>query len=166
MTSDGDAEPTFTIARTFAVPVDGLWAAWTTPGSLTQWIGPEGTTSTVQHFALTPGGLFHSRMDTPGGPMWSRFVYRVVDPPHRLVWAHAFADAEANVVRAPMSPTWPLELLTTVIFDAEDLQTRLTLTWEPLDATEPERQTFEAAMPGMEIGWSGSFDRLAAFLAQ
>ena len=164
MTSNGDGQRTFTISRTFAAPPDRVWAAWTDVAALTRWLGPAGTTSTVEHVDLRPGGLFHSRVDTPDGPMWTRFVYRAVEPPRRLVCAHAFSDASAHAVRAPFSPTWPLELLTTVCLEADGAQTGLTLTWEPLDASEAERQTFEAAMPGMAGGWTGSFDRLAAFL--
>jgi uncharacterized protein YndB with AHSA1/START domain len=57
--------------------------------------------------------------------------------------------------------------LTTVTFDeAPGSKTKLTLRWSPLDATEEERNTFDAAHDGMRGGWAGTFDQLAAYLGR
>ena len=108
---------------------------------LAQWFGPKGVTTTVLRHELEPGGMLHARMDRPdGGTMWARFVYRAVEPPARLVWAHAFGDAAGNAVPSPFGGAWPLELLTTVTFEpACGEATRVTLRWSPIDATAEER---------------------------
>jgi len=38
--------------------------------------------------------------------------------------------------------------------------------WAPINAAEPERDTFGAAQDGMRKGWTGTFDQLAEYLAK
>ena len=160
-----DPGPDFVITRLFQAPRERVWDAWTQPAILAQWFGPKGVTTTVLRHELWPGGMLHARMDRPdGGTMWARFLYRAVEPPARLVWAHAFGDAAGNAVPSPFGGPWPLELLTTVTFEAADEATRVTLRWSPIDATAEERAAFAAAMPSMEGGWGGSFEQLDQFL--
>jgi uncharacterized protein YndB with AHSA1/START domain len=160
--SDG---PVFNVTRVFKAPRELVWKAWTDPALFTQWFGPKGVTTTVLRFELEPGGIAHSRMDTPDGQrMWAKFVYREIEPPSRLVWEHSFADADANIIRGPFDDTWPLRLLATLLFTDEGADTRITLTWWPMDATDTERATFEATIPSMSMGWGGTFDRLDDFL--
>ncbi len=79
---------------------------------------------------------------------------------------HSFSDEKGDLTRHPLSATWPLELLTTVTFEqAPGSKTKLTLQWSPINATEEERKTFDAAQEGMKGGWTGSFDQLDAYLA-
>jgi uncharacterized protein YndB with AHSA1/START domain len=65
-----------------------------------------------------------------------------------------------------MSPTWPLEMLSTFRFDDEGGRTRLTVQWSLMEANEAERETFENAREGMKQGWSGTMDQLADYLAK
>jgi uncharacterized protein YndB with AHSA1/START domain len=65
-----------------------------------------------------------------------------------------------------MSATWPLQMLTTVMFKEEDGKTLLTVEWVPLHPTDEEKQTFDGAHEGMKMGWGGTFDQLADFLAK
>jgi uncharacterized protein YndB with AHSA1/START domain len=98
--------------------------------------------------------------------MWAKFAYREVVAPERLVWVHSFSDEAGGLTRHPLSPTWPLQLLTTVTLeDAPGGKTKLTLRWSPLNATAEEQQTFDAAHDSMRGGWAGSFERLEAYLA-
>lgn len=157
----------FRISRRFAAPRQRVWDAWTKPDLLSEWFGPKGVTTTVKAFDLRPGGILHARMDTPDGHvMWAKFVYREVTPPSRLAWVHAFADADGHVARSPFGGPWPLELLTTVNFEEDGDGTRVTLAWQPLEATEEERQAFAAATDSMTGGWTGSFEQLDAYLAK
>ena len=66
-----------------------------------------------------------------------------------------------------LQPRWMRKsLLTTITFEeAPGDKTRLTLRWSPINATEEERKTFDAAHDGMQGGWTGSFDQLDAYLA-
>jgi uncharacterized protein YndB with AHSA1/START domain len=156
----------FSITRMFDAPRQLVWRAWTDPKLMSQWFGPKGVTTDVLRLELHPGGVLHSRMRTPdGNVMWGKFVYREVEEPSRLVWVHSFSDEKGSVTRAPFADTWPLELLTTVVFEEQGRQTKITLTWVPLNATPEERKTFEENMQSMNGGWSGSFDQLDQFLA-
>lgn len=158
--------PEFVITRRFEAGIARVWDAWTRPDQLARWYGPKGTTTTVLAFDLRPGGMLHTRMETPGGAMWARFIYREIDPPHRLAWAQGFADADANLAPSPFGGPWPPELLTTVVFAAEGDATRITLTWAPLDATPEEEDAFAALMSSMTQGWTGSLDQLEELLSE
>ena len=158
--------PRFTITRAFAAPRDRVWDAWTRPEALAAWFGPKGTSGTVLAFDLRPGGEWRGRMDMPdGGAMFSKFIFRAIEPKSRLVWVHGFADAEGNRVRAPFAEHFPLELLSIVRFADEGAGTRVDVDWTPLDATPEEEAFFANMMASMHGGWSGSFDQLDEFLA-
>ena len=167
MTASGEApDDTFVMTRVFNAPRLRVWDAWTKPEQFAQWFGPKGTRATVRTLDLRPGGTMHASMESPGGRMWAKFVYREVVAPSRLVWVHSFSDEHAAITRAPFfDGNWPLELLATVTFADEGAGTRVTLTWTPLNATEIERQTFVANRPSMTHGWTGTFEQLDAFLA-
>ncbi|MFO1089053.1 MAG: SRPBCC domain-containing protein [Hyphomicrobiales bacterium] len=159
--------PRFTITRTFNAPRARVWAAWTKPEALAQWFGPKGSSGTILAFDLRPGGAWRGRMETPdGGAMYSKFVFREIEPMSRLVWVHGFADADGNRIRAPFAAQFPLEMLTTVLFSDDGAGTKVTLTWTPLDATPEEEAFFASMMASMNGGWSGSFDQLDVFLAE
>ena len=158
--------PRFTITRAFAAPRPRVWEAWTDPEAIAQWFGPKGTCGTVLAFDLRPGGEWRGRMDLPdGSAMYSKFVFREIEPMSRLVWVHGFADAEGNRIRAPFAERFPLEMLTTVLFTDEGEGTRIELSWIPLDSSPEEEAFFAGMMESMNGGWSGSFDQLDEFLA-
>jgi len=159
--------PRFTITRAFAAPRARVWDAWTRPEALAQWFGPKGTCGSILAFDLRPGGEWRGRMDMPdgGGTMYSKFVFREIEPMSRLVWVHGFADAEGNRIRAPFAEQFPLEMLTVVQFADEGEGTRVDVSWTPLDATPEEEAFFVSMMASMNGGWSGSFEQLDEFLA-
>jgi uncharacterized protein YndB with AHSA1/START domain len=158
--------PRFTITRAFAAPRARVWDAWTRPEALAAWFGPKGTCGTVLAFDLRPGGEWRGRMDMPdGGAMYSKFVFREIEPMSRLVWVHGFADSEGNRIRAPFAERFPLEMLTTVLFSDEGEGTRIELSWTPLDSSPEEEAFIASMMESMNGGWSGSFDQLDALLA-
>lgn len=98
--------------------------------------------------------------------MWGRAVYREVVRPERLVYVQSFSDESGGITRAPFfDGRWPLEMLTTVVFEEDGDGTRVTLTWSPIDPADDERANFIGNIPSMHGGWGGSFDRLDAFLS-
>ena len=158
--------PSFTITRAFGASRARVWDAWTRPEALAQWFGPKGASSTLLTFDLRPGGEWRSQMEMPGGgAMYSKFVFREIEPLSRLVWVHGFADAAGNRIRAPFAEQFPLDILTSVLFADEGDGTRVELSWTPLDATPEEEAFFANMMASMNDGWSGSFDQLGEFLA-
>jgi uncharacterized protein YndB with AHSA1/START domain len=158
---------TFEIKRVFAAPRERIWDAWTRPEQFARWFGPKGTSAEVHHFDLRPGGSLHSRLEAADGSvMWGKNIYREIDAPRRLVWEQSFSNAAAEIVPAPFPMPWPLRMLTTVLLDETDGGTLMTLTWEPIDATDEERASFIGMMASMTGGWTGTFDQLDAFLAE
>jgi len=157
----------FVISRVFDAPRDLVWKCFTEPERMKEWFGPKGSVLVAWTMDLRIGGTYHGAMRAGDGPvMWAKFVYCEIVEPERLVWVHSFSDEAGGLTRHPLSPTWPLELLTTVtLADAPGGKTKLTLSWSPLNASEEERKTFDAAHDGMRGGWGGSFERLDAYLA-
>lgn len=157
----------FVIARTFAAPREQVWKAWTDPDAFRQWFGPKGCTVTDVKMDVRPGGSCHCCVRSPDGrEMWGKFIYREIAAPARLVYAQHFSDKSGGIARHPLSPSWPLQMLTTVTFDGQEGKTALTVRWEPVNPADEERKTFDAAHEGMNQGWGGSFDQLAAYLAR
>jgi uncharacterized protein YndB with AHSA1/START domain len=156
----------FVISRSFDAPRHLVWQCFTEPERMTQWWGPKGSVIVASKMDLRVGGTYLGAMRAPDGRvMWAKFVYREIAAPERLVWVHSFSDEAGGLTRHPLSPTWPLEMLTTVIFEAAAPgKTKVTLRWSPLNATVEEQKTFDAAHDGMRGGWSGTFERLEAYL--
>jgi len=157
----------FVISRVFNAPRDLVWQCFTDPERMKEWWGPKGSTIVASKIDFRVGGTYHGAMRAGDGPvMRAKFVYRDIAAPERLVWVHSFSDEAGGVTRHPMSPTWPLEMLTTVTF-AEEAggKTKVNLRWSPLHATAEEQATFNAAHDSMQGGWGGTFERLDAYLA-
>ncbi|MGA2583589.1 MAG: SRPBCC domain-containing protein [Tepidisphaeraceae bacterium] len=160
-------ERDFVISRVFDAPRDLVFSAWTEPNRLAQWFGPKGCTIRVAKMEMRPGGVLHSCMKTPDGrEMWGKWVIREVVPPRRLVFVNSFSNEEGGMTRHPLSPTWPLQMLTTVTFVEQDGKTEITLRWIPINSTDVENKTFDAGRDSMNMGWGGTFDQLDAYLAQ
>ena len=160
------AQREFVISRVFNAPRELVWKAWTERERLMQWFGPKGFTMTAAMLDFRPGGVFHYCLRSPDGKeMWGKFVYREIVAPERIVLVNSFSDAKGGLTRHPMSPTWPLEMLSTTTFVEHEGKTTLTVLWAPLNPTEEERKTFDAAHDGMRQGWTGTMDQLAAYLA-
>ena len=163
-----EAKKDFVVSRVFDAPREKVWRCFTEPERMKAWFGPKGSTVVASKMDLRVGGTYHGALRAGDGPvMWAKFVYRKVVPPQRLVWEHSFSDEAGGLTRHPLSPTWPLKLLTTVTFEdagAGAGKTKLTLRWSPLDATAEEQNTFDAAHDGCRAGWSGSFEQLDAYL--
>jgi uncharacterized protein YndB with AHSA1/START domain len=101
-----------------------------------------------------------------GGRMWGKFFFRELTPPSRIVWLNCFSDPDGKVTRAPFPGEWPEQMLNTVTFEqATPDRTTLTLRSVPLDASAAEIQTFADHLADMNMGWTGTFDQLAAHLA-
>jgi uncharacterized protein YndB with AHSA1/START domain len=157
----------FVTSRVFDAPRDLVWQCFAEPERMQEWWGPKGSMIVASKMDFRVGGTYLGAMRAPDGQvMWAKFIYREIVAPERLVWVHSFSDEAGGVTRHPMSPTWPLKLLTTVTLEENPGgKTKLTLRWSPLEATEDERKTFDAAHDSMRGGWGGTFERLDAYLA-
>jgi uncharacterized protein YndB with AHSA1/START domain len=157
----------FIISRTFDAPRELLWKAWSERARLMEWFGPKGFKMPAAKMDFRPGGSFHYCMESPdGNEMWGKFIYREISVPEKIVLVNSFSDESGGIIRHPMSATWPLEMLSTFTLAEENGRTTATVHWVPLNPTEEERKTFDAAHDGMKQGWTGTFDQLAAYLAK
>jgi uncharacterized protein YndB with AHSA1/START domain len=157
----------FVITRVFNAPPATLWQCFTEPERMKEWWGPKGSVIVASKMDFRVGGTYLGAMQSPDGQvMWAKFIYREIVAPKLLKWVHSFSNEAGGVTRHPMAPTWPLEMLTTVTFeDAPGGKTKLTLVWSPINASDEEQKTFDAARDGMTGGWAGAFERLDAYLA-
>ncbi len=157
----------FVIRRVFDAPRTLVWWAWTDLKQLQQWFGPKGFIRGGGSLDLRPGGVFHYSMAAPTGQaMWGKWIFKEIVPPEKLVFISSFSDAKGGVTRHPMSPTWPLEMLTTTTLTERRGKTTLTLRWAPYGASADETRTFDAARDSMNQGWTGTLDQLTAHLAK
>jgi uncharacterized protein YndB with AHSA1/START domain len=159
--------PDFVISRVFDAPRKLVWAAFTEPERMKEWWGPKGCKVIASTMDMRPGGIYHYGMQTPdGATMWGKFVFREIAPPQRLVFVNSFSDEAGGITRHPMSPTWPLETLSTLTFEDEPGgKTKVTIRWAPHNASDEERNTFDTSHDGMRKGWGGTMDQLAKYLA-
>ena len=157
----------FVLSRVFDAPRDLVWKCFTDPARMTEWWGPKDVKVVKAAMDLRVGGTYHYGMQTPDGKvMWGRMVFREITPPERLVFINSFSDEAGGLGRHPLAPTWPLEMYS--IYTFEELpggKTRFTVSWLPHNATEEEKKTFDAGRASMTGGWSGTMDKLEAYLA-
>jgi uncharacterized protein YndB with AHSA1/START domain len=143
--------PELVMTHVFHAPRPLVFAAWTERQHLERWQGaPEGMTVTTEEADVRPGGTFRICMRSPDGEEhWLQGVYREVVPPERLVFTHAWLDAE----KRPGTET-----LVTITFTERGGTTELTL-----------RQTgfaSGASRDGHREGWASTFRRLSAYLTE
>ena len=158
----------FVIARVFDAPRERLWEVFTQAEHLKEWWSPTGFTMIAANIDLRPGGVFHCGLRAVDGyKMWGKFVYREIVPPERLVFVNSFSNPAGGVTRHPIVPTWPMETLITVTFDEEPGgKSKLNVRWAAHNANEVEQKTFDASHVGMKATWTGTLDRLGAYLAK
>jgi uncharacterized protein YndB with AHSA1/START domain len=156
----------FVITRVFDAPRDLVWQAFTEARHLEHWWGPKGFKMLSCKLDLRPGGIFHYGMQAPDGSvMWGKWVFREIVAPERLTIVISFSDENAGITRHPWAPVWPAEMLGTTTFTAQGRKTLLTTRTIAFNATEDERNAFEAGFEGMEQGFTGTFDQFEAYLA-
>lgn len=142
------------LTRFFRAPRELVWRAWTEVDQLKEWWGPKVFTNPRCEADVRPGGLIHIDMRAPDGmvyPMGGEFEETV--PPEKLVFLTWALDANGD----PMFTN-----RNTVLFVEADGGTELRLHVKVLSATAAAPQYLK----GMREGWSGSFEKLAAWLEQ
>jgi uncharacterized protein YndB with AHSA1/START domain len=157
----------FVINRSFDAPIETVFAIWTSPEHLSQWLAPTGFQMRFIKADIKPGGNTLFLMSDGGIAFYGRAEYLKIASPGRIVYTQQFCDEDGKVSRHPMAPTWPETMLTTVDLSEEGAgRTRVTVTCEPYGATTPEElEVFIQSKAGMTQGWTGSFDKLDAYLS-
>jgi uncharacterized protein YndB with AHSA1/START domain len=156
----------FVISREFNAPRELVWKAWTEPEHMKQWWGPKGAVVGYIKMDLRVGGTHHYCMRFAEQEIWGLQYYREIIERERMVFVNSFSDEHGGTTRHPMSPAWPLELLTTVTFKEHNGRTTVTIEWIPINATAAEIQTFDEGRASMNQGWGGTLDQLADYMAR
>ena len=149
MTDAVDPNPVLRITRMFDAKPERIYAAFTKPGELEKWFGPEGVRCVVHEIDPRPGGDYSFTMRNENGdehPLSG--VFEEVIENEKLVYTWIWELGEIAGVKTRV----------TLDFKAVDDGTELTLTHELLPS--------EKAVDMHNIGWSGSFDCLAVELTR
>ena len=128
------------LSRRFKAPREAVFRAFTDPGELAQWFGPEGVGVNNVKIDLRPGGAYSLAFNqADGGSHGLSGVYREISPPERLVmtWVWDHGDLAG------------IETLVTLEFTAAGGETELTLTHEKLPS--------QNALDLHNQGWISSF---------
>jgi uncharacterized protein YndB with AHSA1/START domain len=154
----------FVIARSFDAPIERVYEMWTDPEHFAQWLPPTGATLRFLRSEPRVGGtsLYVMTM-ADGAVMHGRLSYRTLEKPGRIVYEQQFCDENEQIIRAPFFENWPRTMLTTIELVAESSnRTRISLRWEPLEASAADIAEFVKQRGSMTMGWTGSFDKLEA----
>lgn len=144
------AAPRLVIRRKFAAPRARVWAAWTQPEQMKQWVGPGEITAPEIESDLRVGGAYRIVMLRPDGERWPvRGVFREVKEPERLSYTWRWEED---------SPELEHETLVTVEFHDLGNETELELTHEQFAAEE--------SRDGHQDGWNGALDKLGKFVSR
>jgi uncharacterized protein YndB with AHSA1/START domain len=169
LTMESAKKDVFVINRSFDAPLNLMFEMFNDPKHVSNWLPPTGFNMNYLKADIKPGGTSFYCMSGAGGmKMYGKAVYQEVSKPNRLVYTQYFCDENENITRHPMAPTWPEAMKTTVALIAEgENKTRVCITWEVVGAaTDVERETFHKGKGSMTQGWTGSFDKLEAYLGQ
>ena len=161
------AQETFAveITRTFRMPVDPLYSAWTDAAVLRQWWGPTGFTCPVAETDVRAGGVSLVAMRAPAefgaGDIHNTWTYTVVEPNQQLEFESRFATPDGVSItpaEAGIPGAVPEVVPHVLIF------TRLDENQSQLSVTEsgyPDAETRDMSRAGMDQ----CLDKLAAVLA-
>jgi uncharacterized protein YndB with AHSA1/START domain len=144
MATTAAVKPSLTIKRRFNAPPEKVYAAWTDPKKLGQWMGPTGTQRVEAECDLRVGGRYAIKMVMPDDEHNVGGVYRAIVPNEKLSFTWAWRSTPER------------ESLVTVTFKKDGDGTIMTLLHE---------QFFdEDARDRHNAGWTGTMDKLEKFL--
>jgi|SRR5690349_9583768 len=160
------AKPPFTFQYTFDAPKHLVFDAFGNAEALNEWWGPVESRNSVVKLDFRPGGIFHFSMQAKDGSMsYGRMLFKTIQPHDLLEFSNAFADENANVVKAPFDIPLPLEIHYKIIFTEVKGKTTIHMTGEA-DGSEAEVAGFTSIFAGMEMGFGASFKQLSKYLAK
>ncbi|HUP97151.1 MAG TPA: SRPBCC domain-containing protein [Usitatibacter sp.] len=80
---------TFETSREIPASVDQVFAAFSQPGRLSRWWGPQGFTNTFEICEFAPGGRWLYVMHGPDGHRYpNESVFAEIESPHKVVIHH------------------------------------------------------------------------------
>ncbi|MBL7931333.1 MAG: SRPBCC domain-containing protein [Bacteroidia bacterium] len=148
------------IKRTFNLPIDKVWAAWSEPEDFKKWWGPNDFTCPEAHIDFRVGGKIHACMKNKndGKETWSTGIYREIVPHKKIVVTDNFADEEGNVItpaEAGMPGDWGTEPVISLELNKNNDQTEMVLTHSGIPS-DMQNDCID--------GWNQCFDKLQKFV--
>ena len=146
-TQEVQAPISLKITRTFPVPREKVFKAWTEAEALKRWFAPSDKYVTrIPVLEVRPGGRYRVEMETEGKAHIVVGTYREVKPPEKLVFTWKWETEPQHG-----------DTLVTIEFLDRGGKTEVILTHEkfPSDAARDEHNK----------GWTGCFDRLGQFVS-
>lgn len=138
------------ISRALDTPRPIVFKAWTDPGRLVRWWGPQGFKTPFCKMDVREGGAWRICMRSPEGTdHWVQGIFREVVAPERLAFTWAWEDADGK----PGDET-----LVTVDFTEQAGKTRLVMHQGAFDSA--------STRDAHEGGWSSCLDRLDEYLRE
>ena len=143
------APVSLTLTRLYDAPRELVFRCWTEPEHLRRWCAPHGFTIPESEGELRPGGAWRATMRAPDGTEHRLTgVYREIVPPERLVFSHAWLDADGQA---------GVETVVTMTLEDRGGRTFLTLVQSGFESA--------ASRDGHAGGWGETLERLAGHLA-
>jgi uncharacterized protein YndB with AHSA1/START domain len=144
-----DPELDLLLERVVDVPVEAVWAAWTTPEHLMKWFTPQPWKTVECDIDLRPGGVFRTVMQGPDGQeVDSAGCYLEVVENERLV----FTDALGPGYR----PTGEPFMTAVITMEAKGAGTRYRAVAKHCNPEVRERHE----RMGFHDGWGAALDQL------
>jgi uncharacterized protein YndB with AHSA1/START domain len=141
------SEFAFELHRSLHVPPARAFEAFTDPGKLAQWWGPQGFAIPAVQFEPRVGNRYRIEMQPPeGDPFFLAGEFRAVDPPHRLAFTFRWEEPDPDDV----------ENVVELGFRGTDETTELSVRQGPF--------TTEARRALHREGWTDSLDKLEALV--
>lgn len=166
MNTGPDKQAPFRLTYEFNAGKERVFNAFASADALNAWWGPVESKNTVISLDFREGGIFHFSMEHEGTISYGRFLYGKIQPYDVLEFSNAFADAQANVVQAPVDMPFPREVYYRLHFTEKDGRTTLTMTGEPIHASDAETESFRNFDENMQQGFGRTFGKLAEFLGK
>jgi uncharacterized protein YndB with AHSA1/START domain len=142
------AVPALVLRRTYNVPRERVFAAWTDPAIAARFFSPGAMKATDIRMDVKTGGAFTITMVSPQTErVTARGIYREVKAPERLVMTWRWEEDD---------PAEEYDSLLTLEFNEQDGGTELVLTHEKLVSLESRARH--------EEGWTSIVDQLATVL--
>jgi len=134
--TDNPQKQDLVVTRIIDAPLVDVWKAWTDPGQVMRWWGPQYYTSPSCTIDLRQGGRYIFGMRAPkdqgGQDSYTAGTYHKIVPMERLDFTQGLADKDGNPIdpaQAGMPPGFPAEIRTTVVFEkTKGDMTKLTIT--------------------------------------
>jgi len=157
-------EPEFTLDRTFDVPQQKLFDAYTKEEHLCNWWGSTPFDLVVCELDFQPNGRFFYGLVSSDFKMHGVFDYLEIDAPNMIRFINYFADKNGFPIRHPKSDTWPIKMINIITFKEKDAQTEIHISVKAHQANEIELKTFKEGLDALEAGFKGTLDKLEEYL--